>query len=359
MPPGGTGIPKMQTGVEGHKGIGWAFSPVKPSTGLLAHFLKLFEAATRNEDTKKVAFRGEIAKPKSREVNYYAHQIAMLQGGGKWMPASDGTALNPDVDGNFVAAMAKYREGDDDAALAELKKIVAAKLKVSVQKVEQMSKGEIEGHLSANGAGHRRTHRINWTRATLKKLFGNVLPSHRLLSAGGVVPAPTFFDHVKNNGAVMANNMRPFAAAKQGGSSVSSDFNAGGSQGVFGGFRDLGYGGANILHFDWSVLLRTDVYVVSSGDGYGNVNYERITDPKKWKKWTESHSTTSELNSGSHYQINFRHDVDLRTYLHTCVCSNESDVKAVRKICEEMGWTTFAQGRPLNKVIVTKGKVSI
>jgi len=333
-PPGG--VQGLKSGVEGHKSIAWAVMKGEPSTGVVAHLMKLFESAA--------GLKMRPATKKDDEVLYWSKQAALLQSGGKVHPKADGTA---EVDPAYAQAMQQYRMGDDDAALKGLKDFTAKQLGVPVGQLTKQPGYSLKGDYT-RGAGWRRHERIGWTASKLQSFMGKgATVAHTV--TGGSGNMLNFFQMAMKNGSLLSNNQKPFYGVSVNGFSTGSDFDAGGTQGLFCVFRKFGSAGANVLYFDIAVCLRTDVYVVGSGDAFGNVHTERYTTPEQWK----GKVGTGQIGASSHFQINVRHDIDIQKYLLSAVCSSASSRDQIRKICKDMGWTKFARGRSIEQAIVT------
>jgi ADP-ribose pyrophosphatase YjhB (NUDIX family) len=338
-PPGG--IQGLNSGVEGHKSIAWAVMKGEPSAGVVAHLMKLFE--------ESAGVKMRPATKKDDEILYWSKQAALLQKGGKISPSSDGTI---EIEPEYAQAMQQYRIGDDDSALEGLKAFTAKQLGVPVGQLAKQPGYDLKGDYT-RGAGWRRHTRIGWTAAKLQSLLGkDATVAHTV--TGGAGNMLNFFQMAMKNGALLSNNQKPFYGVSVNGFSTGSDFDAGGTQGLFCVFRKFGSAGENVLYFDIALCLRTDVYVVGSGDAFGNVHTERYTTPEQWK----GHIGTGSIGASSHFQINVRHDIDLQTYLLAAVCSSKSARDQVRKLCKDMGWTKFARGRGIEKAIVTGSEAS-
>lgn len=342
-PPGGAG--GLKSGVEGHKSTGWGVMVGEPSPAIVAHMLKLFQSAT-----------GIGMKPSTKKDNealYWARQASLLQKGGSVNPNSDGTI---ELEQPVIDGMNAYRAGDVDGAISTLREHVAKKLGVKVADLTKQPGYEPELE-DTRGAGWSRHKRIGWTRSKLQSKLGkDILIAHSV--KGGSSSLLDFFQKAQNNGALLSNNTKPFYGVSINGYSTGSDFEQGGTQGLFLGFRKA-FSAGNVLYFDISLMLRTDVYVVGTGDAFGNVKAQRVLDPDRWAQWISSHGASGSIGSSSSYQINARHDIDLQTYLHTALCSSITERDKIRVICKKLGWLKFAQGRPINKVIVTSSEASV
>lgn len=351
-PPGGVAGLKHE-GIEGHKGIVWGMMPGEPSTKTVAHLLKLFEEAT--------GMSTHASTEEDVKALYWSKQAAVLQPGKNGKPGagivSDPVAKTIGVDPPYVAALNKYQSGDASGAVSDFKAYVAKQLKVPVAKLESLPGYAPDGDYT-RGAGWCRIMRLGWTRAKLIDLFGaNVHIAHSTFD-----DLVTFFQRVTKNGALIANNVKPFYGIPITGSSTGPDFSAGGSQGLFTCLRNDYY--ANLLYFDISLLLRTDWYKVGSGDTYGEVGPTH--GGKDASKYTTPDSVTGAVGGGhvsatSPHQISFRHDIDLQRYLYTVSCGKSGSKKnetrdKIREICHAAGWTKFANGRTIEQVIVNLGE---
>lgn len=316
----------LKTGVQGVKGISWGVIPGEPSAATVAHLLKLFATATGISMNK--------ATEQDQHVLYLAKQLSSLQGGGKFTPNS-GTAL---VDTNLVSAMAAYELGDVSAARSILVPAVAAAAGMTTAQVEKHTASESAGYYDARGAGFYRHARIGWDRARLASTLGkNTFVAHALL---GHSKTFDFLRDVSVNGALLANEVKPFYGVVKAGASPSSDFEQGGSQGVFCCFRKVvsDYH-VKHLYFDLSVALRLDAYIVGSGDSFGNVTTTRYTMPDTWTVGN------GKVSSSSPHQLVIRHDVDLQTYLVKAICADASEVAQCIALVKKLGWT-FKHGTP-------------
>ncbi|KKM69820.1 hypothetical protein LCGC14_1446930, partial [marine sediment metagenome] len=327
--PPGPGIAKLQTGIEGHKGIAWGLVSGEPSSSTVAHLFRVFEEASGIEM--------KAATKKDKEILYWAEQAYSLQGKGvvKVKSSSHGVGI---VEQEFQGALEAYWAGDDDTALKALRSMVAKKLGVTVPQAKQMAKGQIEGEYEEGDVGFRRTNRIGWNRAKLVKKFGeNFYVAHKLSQ----VTVGSLFPLLGDVPLLLSHNMRPFWGAKHISSSMTQDFDVGGTQGLFACFRQGKTGQSDILYFDISILLRNDLYVVGTSDDYGNVNKTRYTSPERWYDDTIGPGHTSyykgSVNLSSPYQVQIRHDVNLLQYLHLAVCSSPAERKKALAACKQRG----------------------
>jgi hypothetical protein len=346
-PPAGAGADAHNKGYHGQV---WGVIPGDAAPGTVAHLFKLFQDATGIEMMP--------ATKKDTEALYWAKQVYVLQGkGGSIKPGEHGVGV---VDPAFKKAMAAYQSGDTEKAVEDFKKITAAKMGTTVAALEKSDTYAPEGQYTRGAGWHRHT-RMGWTRESLKKLFkmgsSQIFPCHGLINN----TAESFAKVALLNGAVISTNAKPYYGVPINGGSPSADVQRGGSQGVFGVFRKGFEAGSNVLYLDWSILLRTDLYVVGTGDSYGDVDTPRFTDPEVWREWCGSHSSalTDHIGCSSHYQINYRHEIDLREYLYVLTFKDQKSADAMKKLYAQAGWTTFAQGRTLDQVFVTAGEAKI
>lgn len=350
-PPANVG--SLQKGVEGHKGVGWGIMPGAPSPKTVAHLLKMMGDTFGLEMVP--------ATPAEQEFMYWLTQGVSLQGNGKTLPDENHEAV---LEPELQKAKSVYMAGGVAQAITLAKKFTAGAMGVSPDDLTKQPSYDPQFGQYTRGAGWKRALRINWTRDKLIKTFGaNVHFAHNIDATSHTITDESvieFFNRVTGNGALIANNLKAFYAIPPGGSSPSSDYPRGGSQGLFLCLRDDYY--KNILSFDISLALRADVYMVGTGDTFGQTGplysegvspYARYG-PEQWKsKGAVSSGWTGHT---SHFQINARHDVDLRQYLYTVPMGSSTAVATVRKICKDAGWTTFANGRTVEQVIVVKGK---
>lgn len=329
---GGQGL---KAGVQGVKGMCWGIIPGEPSSSSVAHLFGLVQDAT-----------GISMKPstkKDRQVLYLAKQVAVHQGGGSFKPDSNGTAM---VDKDLKEGMAAYEAGNLDKALQILKARAAVSTGVSVKAVNEAIENDsvIDGAYDARGAGFYRHTRLGYTRDKIIKEMGpTTYVGHNLLGASSVLD---FLKSAITNGALLSNEVKPFYGVTKQGASPSSDFNSGGSQGIFCGFRKVATPkGAKTKHlyFDMSLALRLDVYIVGTGDSFGNVNVQRYTTPKKWVSMGAI--GTGGLGASSSHQVVVRHDIDLQQYLRIAKCASATEAAQCIEMVKKAGWT-FQFGPP-------------
>ena len=334
---GGQGL---KSGVQGVKGMCWGIIPGEPSASAVAHLLGLVQDAT-----------GISMKPstkKDRQVLYLAKQVAIHQGGGSFKPDSNGTAM---VDDKLKSAMAAYESGDLDGALTALKARAASATGLSAKAVGEAIENDsvIDGEYDARGAGFYRHTRMGYTRERIIKEMGSTTyVGHNLLGASSVLD---FLKSAITNGALLSNEVKPFYGVTKQGASPSSDFNSGGSQGVFCGFRKVATPKGAVtkhLYFDLSLALRLDVYIVGTGDSFGNVNVQRYTTPKKWVSMGAI--KTGQLGASSSHQVVVRHDIDLQQYLRIAKCANATEAAQCIEMVKKAGW--IFQFGPPEKIFV-------
>ena len=100
-----------------------------------------------------------------------------------------------------------------------------------------------------------------------------------------------------------------------------------------------------MVYFDLSLALRLDVYIVGTGDSFGNTKTERYTTPEQWVK-LGAHNGTGGCGSSSALQVNIRHDIDLQQYLVRVNCGSKSNRDQCIKIAKSLGWTFFNGAKP-------------
>ena len=332
------------SGVESSKSICWGVVPVPPSPSAVATLFRMFEIVS----TVKMP----PATKEDQEVLYWSRQAYLLQ-------ATPEGALKPNPDGTGVknvqykAALDAYGSGDSSTALKTLKKFVAKRVGMSVKEVEKIA--DAPTTYDSGGAGRTRSLRIGWTRdRMIKELPADVFPVHKLTQVSSHDDLGDYFlEKLGKSGMLIAAAARPFHGADKGGASSSTDFSSGGAHNVFGVFRKFKQAGSVIIYLDPSVLLRTDVIVTGGSDNFGDIVAPRYTRPEAWASWCKNHSgaLTSGVGAGSSYQITFRNDIDLRTYMYGLACGNKTNVASVKKAFAQLGWTSFAQGRTVDQVV--------
>lgn len=342
----------------------WGVIPGEPTPAALAVLLKAFEDAT--------GIAMKAATEDDREVLYLSKQAFLLQ------PTGSGSTISPSshgegaVDAPYVAAMQKYATGDVEGAKQSLKEYVAERLTdVGVAGTKKTftpddldslpGYGQFEYTQPEEGeeVGFSRAGRLGWTRASLMKflgatdtLSGMVFVAHKVTQES----VSAFIDKVtKSNGCVMANAIRPYYGVPITGISKELDAQQGGSVGVYGGFRKGVVKGSGVLHFDISLLLRSDVYVIGSGDSFGNVAAARFVTPQAWKDQGLHKKKAGSPSASEHHQVLARHEIDLRQYLYYVKCSSASEAAKCRELVAER-WgqnATFANGRTPEEVFVS------
>jgi 8-oxo-dGTP pyrophosphatase MutT (NUDIX family) len=315
----------IKAGVQGVKGLCWGVLPGEPSTHVVVHLLKLFSEATSIPMNR--------ATEADQRVLYLAKQAAALQGGGVFKPTADGTAL---VEPELVSAMSSYESGDPATAAKKLVNFVAGKAAIPPEDVLAAAKQDAAGMHDARGAGFYRHNRIGWDLARIKSVLGNTTyVAHALLGHSTTLQ---FFKDVAVNGALLANEVKPFYGVVKDGASPSSDFSQGGSQGIFCCLRKGGFYPKH-LYFNLTLALRLDVYMVGTGDSFGNVHTERRTMPDKWTVGSGS------IGASSSGQLLVRHDIDLQTYLVIAKCASQSEADQCIALVKQLGWK-FRAGPP-------------
>lgn len=333
----------MSKTVEGHKGIGWGIMPGEPSPKTIAHLLGLMQEAT--------GLSLSPSTQQDQEALYWIKQGVTIQNKGVTQPDSnDEAGLAPEL----KKAQDAYKSGGAKAAITVAKQFVASELSIPVAQLEKQPGYDPAFGQYTRGAGWKRQLRLGWTRSKLTQTlgktthFGHNTRANDSPSEGNLLE---FFQKVINNGALLSNNTKPFYGIPPGGASPSSDYPKGGSQSLFMCLRKDWYTG--LLYFDIDLSLRTDVYMVGTGDTFGNTSMARNTTPEKWVSVGGVGSGTVTWTSS--FQMNARHDVDLQQYLHTVVCKTVEVRNQIRELCKSVGWMTFAQGRTLEQVIVKHG----
>lgn len=315
----------IKAGVQGVKGLCWGVLPGEPSAHVVVHLLKLFSDATSVPMNR--------ATEADQRVLYLAKQAAALQGGGVFKPTADGTAL---VEPEVVAAMSAYEGGDHATAAKKLVNFIAGKAGMPPEDVLDAAKQDAAGMHDARGAGFYRHNRIGWDTNRVKEVLGKTTyVAHALLGHSTTVQ---FFKDVAVNGALLANEVKPFYGVVKDGASPSSDFAQGGSQGIFCCLRKSGFYPKH-LYFDLSLALRLDVYMVGTGDSFGNVHTERRTMPDKWTVGS------GPIGASSSGQLLVRHDIDLQTYLVVAKCGSQSEADQCIALVKQLGWK-FRAGPP-------------
>lgn len=326
------GAMSLGKGVAGYYGICWCVVPGEPSAAVAAHAFKVFEDAS--------GIGMKMATQEDKEVRYWATQAAALQKGGKPKPNSNGEiATAPQL----TNALATYRGGDAAAATKELQKYVAKQLGVPVKDAVAAAAGQVDGEFT-RGAGHNRVMRLGWDRDKLVKTMGkNAYLAHSLWGGG----VHGFLQKAGWNLALLANNQKPYAGVPEGGGSPKADANVGGTQGIFACWRKVANPSnaqAGTLYFDVSIGLRMDVYIVGTGDTFGNqYAHSRAMTPEHWAKPAQQ---TGGVGLSSSNQVNVRHDIDLQTYLQFAKCASKSEADKCIALAKKNGWKFFGGKAP-------------
>ena len=150
---------------------------------------------------------------------------------------------------------------------------------------------------------------------------------------------------MKNNRALLANAIKAFYGVTKTGASPGEDMNRGGGQGLFLCFRKGFDASAGMIYFDISLALRLDVYIVGTGDTYGDTKIERYATPEKWIG-LGAHQTTGSTGASSHKQVSIRHDIDIQQYLVAVMCGSPTARDSCIKIAKQMGWTFYGGAKP-------------
>lgn len=328
-------------GVRSYFGQAWGVIPGTPTPAQVAILLQVFEKAT-GIDMK-------VASKHDREYLMLAKQAYLLNDSGDGVKPDDNGEISRS--GDWAKAHAAYESGNAAEAVKILKGHVAARLGVAVDTLSSDPHYSPE-HQHERGVGFGRHYRMGWTRTKLQKLFGsNCYLAHHLYSTTIV----NFFNQVvPHNGALLSNAVRPFSGVPIGGSSEGADLLSGGGVNLFAVLRKGFVQQQAILYFDISILLRDDIFLCGTGDTFGRDTERRYLTPESWKKAISGY--TGSIGASSHNQFVVRHSIDLRHYLHTAICENESERDKIRELCTDHGWTTFANGRSLEQVIVTRSE---
>jgi hypothetical protein len=338
----------------------WGVMPGEVTASNIATVMHIFEMAT-----------GLSIKPATTDdtdILYLSKQAFSLQNEGEVNPTSAGEGV---VDSQYRIALEEYEKGNTKLAKSLLSNFVFNNLSETQKKNLGISDaneiltapgfGELSytQHTAGGGAavelGNYRPLRLGWTRESLRKYLGHVYIVHHI--TGGQDVLSLFKLLATTNGAMLAAIQRPFFGGfiptSGGATSIEADMQCGGGAVIFCGMRKGFPCGTNHLYFDPSILLRTDTYMISSGDGFGSINKTRYTTPEAWKKSGKHLSTASHVGSSESYQVCVRHDIDLRHYLYGAVCS-PGDVAAVIKVVKQ-AWgenVRFAQGRTPEQVFM-------
>ena len=315
-----------QVGVQGAKGICWGLIPGSPSTSTVARALKLFQEST--------GVPMAVATEQDQKLLYLFKQATILQGN-TVMPNSDGTVL---TDPKLTSAMSAYESGDTASPLVALTEFVSQRAGIDEKTLMSTVNKSYSGEHDAGGGGFYRHNRLGWNVDRLKAVLGkNTYVAHRTAQS-----MTDFIESVRVNGALLANEVKAFYGVTKEGASPSADYSAGGSQGIFACFRAVKTSFLNNhLYFDLAVALRVDVYIVGTGDTYGNVMKERRMTPESW----ESGVGSGDVSSSSHHQISIRHDIDLQTHLVRAGCYSAKDRQKCIDLVKSYGWT-FKHGTP-------------
>lgn len=322
-----------------HWGQAWGVIPGEPSEEKVALLLKAFEAAT-GIDMK-------VPSDADEEFLFLSKQAFVLQG--EVHPTAGGEGV---VDPDYKTAVDTYRAGDVANGVGLLRTFVATKLKTTSEKLVKMT-GYNADPKYTRGAGFYRHTRLGWTREKLVEYLGeNVYFAHHITQGSVLSLLQTV---LPKNGALIANGIRQYYGIPISGASPDSDFVKGGSANIFLGMRRGAPGNlsTNHLYFDISLGLRTDVYVVGSGDAFGADTATRFLTPESWKAH-KLNTRTSSVGVSESYQFNAKHEIDLREYLAVAVFGSETDRKKAIEMCKAIGWTTFANGRKVEDVMVVQ-----
>lgn len=328
-----------QTGQQAYQGQAWGVIPGEATSAQVAVLMKAFTDA----------FGGEVQmKPADgldREILYLSKQAFLLQptSSNKFQPSATGEGV---VDPPYVAALSLYKNGEREEARKALREYVASRLsevgvggkkvKVSPDDLDVLpgyneqvyNETELPG--GTRPVGFRRQLRLGWTRKSLADYMqsdgtrtGSVFVAHHIYS--GKV-SDFLAAAVPVNGALLSSVAKPYygvPVSESHGGSPTADVQRGGAAQIFGGFR-RGANNSSHLYFDLSIALRDDVYVIGSGDSFGDPTVERYLTPEAWKG-AGLHKKTGALTTSSTYQVVIRHDADLRQYLAYGVCDNATD----------------------------------
>lgn len=333
-PPGKAGVSGLKEGVESQKGQGWAIMPGDPTPETVAHLLTLFQDATGLDMS--------AATPEDEEAMYWSQQAAILQSDGKPKPEADHTVVK---EAGYKKALDKLHAGDTTGAITDLKAMVRKKTGMTASQLKAAA--DIAVH-HPRGVGFGRQERIGWTREKLQEVMGaNCHIAHRL--AGDV---PGTFNELRKNGALLANAIKAFYGVTKTGASPGSDMQRGGGQGLFACFRKGFTSTKGMIYFDIALALRLDVYIVGTGDTFGDTSATRYYTPETWVGMN-AHMKTGATSASSSQQVNIRHDIDIQEYLVRVVCGSKAVADQCIQIAKEEGWT-FRYGGPPEKVFVAK-----
>jgi 8-oxo-dGTP pyrophosphatase MutT (NUDIX family) len=327
----------MSAGVRVYFGLVWAVLPEAPSAATVARILRVFEKATD--------VRMNPASPEDREYLFLRKQMYITTPERISVSAEAVPKLGAQVD----AAVGLFQQGSKEDALVKLRSALANRLGVTVK--ELLADPRYNAAPSyTRGAGYFRTLRMDYTAKSIRDLLGPDVYIAHACTGGGTLNI--FQKSIPHNGALLANQIRPFTGIPMTGVSLGADLASGGATGVFMGMRKLGKKHASHLYFHIDLVLRADVYVVGPGDAYGKWTEARYSDPKKWVDAGLNQKTES-VGASSHWQFVARHDVDFREYLAFAVFSSETERQDAIALCKQHGISTFA-GKPLEQVLVTQ-----
>jgi 8-oxo-dGTP pyrophosphatase MutT (NUDIX family) len=207
-----------------------------------------------------------------------------------------------------------------------------------------------------SGGSFRRHLRLGWDRDRMRAAMMGpagktpVFVAHSIQFGEATKTLHDFWLQVRKNGALLAQYVRPMYGIPKSGTTPDPDVEKG-ATGSFAGIR-RGVTAADHLYFDMSLLLRTDVYAVSAGDGFGAVDKEVFRTPETWLA-AGLNRRTGGVSTSERHQILLRDEADFLTYLVFAVASSSSAAREIIKLCYKQGWTSFWRGRRPEDVIVT------
>lgn len=323
-PPGDVDIAGVQKGIESQKGQAWAIIPGEPSPATVAHVFKLFQAASGIDMS--------AARKEDTEVLYWSRQAAALQNDGKPTPDANGEILK---EKGYVDAMALYRGGKPNEAIAALQTFVSKKLGMPVETLRGMAAPHIDGEFDKDGAGFVRQTRLGWTRERLVSVMGkDCHVAHHLADT-----PLAWMQAMQQNGALLSNIIKPFYGVTKTGASPGEDMARGGAQGLFCCFRKgFATNLTGMIYFDISLALRLDLYIVGKGDSFGDTTLQRFMTPESWVA-LGAHTVTGSCGASSPHQVNVRHAIDIQTYLVRVIAGQYRE--GCIKIAKSKGWTFY------------------
>jgi hypothetical protein len=190
-----------------------------------------------------------------------------------------------------------------------------------------------------DGAGFARQTRIGWTRDRLVKTLGSDCRVAHHLSEDPL----SWMQAMQNNGALLSNAIKPFYGVTKTGASPGADMERGGGQGIFCCFRKGFDDSKGMVYFDLSLALRLDLYIVGTGDTYGDTTHTRYMTPEQWVQ-LGAHKKVGVCSASSNLQMSVRHDIDIRTYLVRVIAGHQA--AQCIQIAKKLGWTFYGGLKP-------------